>query len=70
MKADKRQGMANGGDPEEERVELPVEEQKEPPVRIVKETVDSMKGLEDEDEIAKAINTKLLLDNQIGRAHV
>ena len=67
MKADKRQGMANGGDPEEERVELPVEEQKEPPVRIVKETVDSMKGLEDEDEIAKAINTKLLLDNREGR---
>ena len=61
MEADTRQGLANGGEPEE-RVELPVEEQKEPQVRIVKETVDSSKGLEDEDEIAKGIKSKMMLD--------
>ena len=61
MKADDRQGLANGGEPEE-RVELPVEEQKEPQVRIVKETVDSTKGLEDEDEISKGIKSKMMLD--------
>jgi hypothetical protein len=61
MKADERQGLANGGEPEE-RVELPVEEQKEPQVRIVKETVDSTKGLEDEDEISKGIKSKMMLD--------
>ena len=61
MKADDRQGLANGGEPEE-RVELPVEEQKEPQVRIVKETVDSSKGLEDEDEISKGIKSKMMLD--------
>ena len=61
MEADNRQGLANGGEPEE-RVELPVEEQKEPQVRIVKETVDSSKGLEDEDEISKGIKSKMMLD--------
>jgi len=61
MEADTRQGLANGGEPEE-RVELPVEEQKEPQVRIVKETVDSSKGLEDEDEISKGIKSKMMLD--------
>ena len=61
MEADNRQGLANGGEPEE-RVELPVEEQKEPQVRIVKETVDSTKGLEDEDEISKGIKSKMMLD--------
>ena len=61
MKADDRQSLANGGEPEE-RVELPVEEQKEPQVRIVKETVDSSKGLEDEDEISKGIKSKMMLD--------
>lgn len=61
LEADDRQGLANGGEPEE-RVELPVEEQKEPQVRVVKETVDSSKGLEDEDEISKGIKSKMMLD--------
>ena len=61
MKADDRQDLAEGGEPEE-RVELPIEEQKEPQVRIVKETVDSTKGLEDEDEISKGIKSKMMLD--------
>ena len=68
MKADDRQGLAKGGKPEEERVVLPVEEQKEPQVRIVKETVDSSKkSLTDEDEISAAVKQKLLLDNLRGR---
>jgi len=60
-KADERQGLAEGGKPEE-RVELPIQEQKEPEVRIVKESVDSPKGLEDEDEISKGIKSKMMLD--------
>ena len=61
-RADERQGLANGGEPEE-RVELPVEEQKEPQVRVVKETVDNGgKGIEDEDEISKGIKSKMMLD--------
>ena len=68
IKADDRQGLAEGGKPEEERVVLPVEEQKEPQVRIVKETVDSSKkSLTDEDEISAAVKQKLLLDNLRGR---
>ena len=46
----------------EERVELPVEEQKEPQVRIVKKTVDSSRGLLDEDEVSKGIKSKMMLD--------
>jgi len=61
MKADDRQGLANGGEPEE-RVELPVEEQKEPQVRVVKETVDSSKGIMDEDEVSKGVKSKMMLD--------
>ena len=61
-RADERQGLANGGEPEE-RVELPVEEQKEPQVRVVKETVDNGgKSIEDEDEISKGIKSKMMLD--------
>ncbi len=68
IKADDRQGLADGGKPEEERIVLPVEEQKEPQVRIVKETVDNGgKGLTDEDEISAAVKQKLLLDNLRGR---
>ena len=55
MKADDRQGLANGGEPEE-RVELPVEEQKEPQVRVVKETVDNRRSLEDEMKCQKILN--------------
>ena len=61
MKADDRQGLATGGEPEE-RVELPVEEQKEPQVRVVKETVDSNKGIMDEDEVSKGVKSKMMLD--------
>ena len=61
MKADDRQGLANGGEPEE-RVELPVEEQKEPQVRVVKETVDSSKTLLDESEVSKGIKNRMMLD--------
>ena len=65
MKADDRQGLAEGGKPkeEEERVVLPVEEQKEPQVRIVKETVDNGgKGIMDEDEVSKGVKSKMMLD--------
>tara|TARA_B100000902_G_scaffold369273_1_gene393319 strand:- start:37 stop:771 length:735 start_codon:yes stop_codon:yes gene_type:complete len=63
MKADDRQGLAKGGKPEEERVVLPVEEQKEPQVRIVKETVDNGgKGIMDEDEVSKGVKSKMMLD--------
>jgi hypothetical protein len=61
MKAKERQYLAEGGMPEE-RVELPVEEQKEPQVRIVKKTVDSSRGLLDEDEVSKGIKSKMMLD--------
>ena len=61
MKADDRQGLANGGEPEE-RVELPVEEQKEPQVRVVKETVDNRRSLEDENEVSKNIKQNMMLD--------
>ena len=62
MKADDRQGLAEGGKPEE-RVVLPVEEQKEPQVRVVKETVDNGgKGIIDEDEISKGVKSKMMLD--------
>jgi len=62
MKAENRQGLAEGGKPEE-RVVLPVEEQKEPQVRVVKETVDNGgKGIIDEDEISKGVKSKMMLD--------
>ena len=57
-----RQGLAEGGEPEE-RVVIPVQEQKEPQVRIVKETVDNGgKGLLDEDEVSKGVKSKMMLD--------
>ena len=61
MKAEERQGLAEGGELEE-RVELPVKEQKEPQVRIAKKTVDSSRGLLDEDEVSKGIKSKMMLD--------
>ena len=61
MKAEERQGLAEGGELEE-RVVMPVEEQKEPQVRVVKETVDSSRGLKDEDEVSKNIRTNMMLD--------
>ena len=61
MKAEERQGLVEGGMPEE-RVELAVQEQKEPQVRVVKETVDNTKSLLDEDEVSKNIRTNMMLD--------
>ena len=70
MKADDRQGLANGGEPEEEdTVEMPVEKPtSKQDIRVVKTTVDNGgKGLLDEDEISKSIKSKMMLDNRTGR---
>ena len=61
MKAEERQGLAEGGELEE-RVVMPVEEQKEPQVRVVKETVDNTKSLLDESEVSKGIKNRMMLD--------
>ena len=57
-----RQDLAEGGMPEEETVTMKVQEQKEPKVQIAKTTVNSTKGLLDEDEISKGIKSKMMLD--------
>jgi len=63
MKAEERQGLAEGGMPEEEEtVTMKVQEQKQPKVKIAKNTVDSVRGLLDEDEISKGIKSKMMLD--------
>ena len=62
MKAEERQGLAEGGEPDEETVTMKVQEQKEPKVQIAKATVNSTKGLLDEDEISKGIKSKMMLD--------
>ena len=62
MKAEERQGLAEGGMPEEETVTMKVQEQKEPKVQIAKATVDSTRGLLDEDEVSKGIKSKMMLD--------
>ena len=64
MMADKRQGMQNGGDVEEEMVTLkPNEEPARQEIRVVKETVDSpSRMIEDEDEISKNIKSNMMLD--------
>jgi len=69
MKADDRQGLAEGGEPEEETVEMPVEKPaSRQDIRVVKTTVDNGgKGLLDEDEISKSIKSKMMLDNRTGR---
>jgi len=70
MKADERQGLAEGGEPEEEdTVEMPVEKPtSKQDIRVVKTTVDNGgKGLLDEDEISKSIKSKMMLDNRTGR---
>jgi len=60
---DERQGLAEGGMPdEEETVTMKVQEQKEPKVQIAKATVNSTRGLLDEDEISKGIKSKMMLD--------
>jgi len=69
MEADDRQGLANGGEPEEENVEMEVEKPAtKQDIRVVKTTVDNGgKGLLDEDEISKSIKSKMMLDNRTGR---
>ena len=69
-KADERQGLANGGEPEEEEiVEMEVEKPtSRQDIRVVKTTVDNGgKGIMDEDEIYKNIKSKMMLDNREGR---
>ena len=58
----KRQGLVEGGMPEEETVTMKVQEQKEPKVQIAKATVNNTRGLLDEDEISKGIKSKMMLD--------
>jgi hypothetical protein len=59
---DERQGLAEGGLPDEETVTMEVQEQKEPNVQIAKAAVDSTRGLLDEDEVSKGIKSKMMLD--------
>ena len=69
-RADERQDLAEGGQPEEEEtVEMPVEQTApRQDIRVVKTTVDNGgKGLLDEDEISKSIKSKMMLDNRTGR---
>ena len=69
MKADDRQDLAEGGQPEEDTVEMPVDKPaSKQDIRVVKTTVDNGgKGLLDEDEISKSIKSKMMLDNRTGR---
>ena len=69
MKADERQGLAEGGEPEEDTVEMEVEKPtSKQDIRVVKTTVDNGgKGIRDEDEISKSIKSKMMLDNRTGR---
>jgi len=62
-KADKRQEMANGGEPEEETMTRQPNEPNVQEIRVVKETVDSAgRMMEDEDEISKDIKSQMMLD--------
>ena len=62
--ADKRQDMANGGEMEEDETVVlkgddePVRQE----IRVVKETVDPLRGIKDSNEIGQAINQQMLLD--------
>ena len=61
--ADKRQQMANGGEPEEETMTRQTNEPNVQEIRVVKETVDSAgRMMEDEDEISKDIKSQMMLD--------
>jgi hypothetical protein len=62
MKAAERQGLAEGGLPEEETVTMEVQEQKEPNVQIAKAAVNSTRGLLDEDEVSKGVKSNMMLD--------
>ena len=64
MRADERQGMANGGEMDEEEnvvvrdVDKPVTQN----INVTKTTVDSpAKGIEDEDELTKSIRTNMMM---------
>ena len=62
-RADKRQEMANGGEPEEETMTRQPNEPDVQEIRVVKETVDSAgRMMEDEDEISKDIKSQMMLD--------
>ena len=64
MKADKRQGMANGGEMDEEEnvVVRDVDEPVTQNINVKKTTVDSpAKGIEDEDELTKSIRTNMMM---------
>jgi len=62
-RADERQEMANGGEPEEETMTRQPNEPNVQEIRVVKETVDSTgKMIEDEDEISKNIKSQMMLD--------
>jgi len=69
IKADGRQDLAEGGQPEEDTVEMPVDKSaSKQDIRVVKTTVDNGgKGIMDEDEISKGIRSKMMLDNRTGR---
>ena len=61
--ADKRQGMAHGGEHKEETMTNQTNEPDVQEIRVVKETVDSAgKMMEDEDEISKDIKSQMMLD--------
>jgi len=64
MKADERQGMANGGEMDEETVVVKGDDEPaRQEIRVVKETVDSAgRMVEDEDEISKGIKANMMLD--------
>jgi hypothetical protein len=63
IKADGRQGLANGGEPEEETVVVKGDEPVKQEIRVVKDTVDSTgRMIADEDEISKNIKTNMMLD--------
>ena len=64
MKADERQGMANGGEMDEETVVVKGDDEPaRQEIRVVKETVDSAgRMVQDEDEISKNIKSNMMLD--------
>ena len=62
-RADERQEMANGGEPEEDTMTRQPNEPDVQEIRVVKETVDSAgRMMEDEDEISKDIKSQMMLD--------
>jgi len=62
--ADARQGMANGGEMDEETVVVKGDDEPaRQEIRVVKETVDAAgRMVEDEDEISKGIKSQMMLD--------